>query len=148
MNTERQLTALLEDSGVAWQRKMGEIRFRLTSGGMIWEMACRCLDSQVLLYGRYPFRIPPDRRAQALEACCGVNRQVIRGGMYLTEEGRAVFRTWAGMSDGYTARENLAQALEYNIAVVTRFWGRMASDICMSEESIPGSSKIDLESKG
>ena len=44
--------------------------------------------------------------------------------------------------------KNLAQALEYNIAVVTRFWGRMASDICMSEESIPGSSKIDLESKG
>lgn len=148
MNTERQLTALLEDSGVAWQRNMGAIRFRLTSGGMTWEMACRCLDDQALLYGRYPFRIPPDRRARALEACCEINGQVIRGGMYLTEAGHAVFRTWAGMSDAYTARENLAQALEYNIAVVTRFWGRMASDICMSEESIPGSSKIDLESKG
>lgn len=148
MNTERQLAALLEDSGVTWQRRMGEIRFRLTSGGMSWEMACRCLEDQVLLYGRYPFRIPADRRAQALETCCEINRQVIRGGMYLTKDGRAVFRTWAGMGEAYTARENLAQALEYNIAAVTRFWGRMASDICMSEESIPGSSKIDLDSKG
>lgn len=148
MNTERQLTALLDGSGVAWQRKMGEIRFRLTSGGMAWEMACRCLDDQALLYGRYPFRVPPDRREQALEACCEVNRQVIRGGMYLTGAGHVVFRTWAGMGDAYTARENLAQALEYNIAVVTRFWGRMASDSCMSEESLPGSSKIDQESKG
>ena len=148
MNTERQLTALLADSGVVWQRKMGEIRFRLTSGAMTWEMACRCLDDQVLLYGRYPFRIPADRRGRALEACCEINGQVIRGGMYLTREDRAVFRTWAGMGDGYMARENLAQALEYNMAVIIRFWGRMAPDICMSEESLPGSSKIDLESKG
>jgi len=128
MNTERQLTALLEDSGVVWRRDLGEIRFRLQSGGMIWETACRCLEDQVLLYGRYPFRIPPDRRTRALEACAGINSQLTRGGMYLTGEGRAVFRTRAGMEDAYTARENLDRALAYNIAVMTRFWGRLAPD--------------------
>ncbi|MDE7243024.1 MAG: YbjN domain-containing protein [Oscillospiraceae bacterium] len=126
MNTERQLTALLDDSGVVWRREMGEIRFRFTSGAMTWETACRCLDNQVLVYGRYPFEIPADRRTQALEACGGINSRVVRGGIYLTPEGRVVFRTWADMGDAYTARDALARALEYNIAVVTHFWGRFS----------------------
>jgi len=144
VNTEQLLTALLEYSGVVWQRDMGEIRFRFTSGWMTWETACRCTEERVLIYGRYPFQIPADRRTEALEACSEINSRVIRGGMFLTREGRAVFRTWADLRDIYTARDTLARALEYNIAAVTRFWGRMAPDnSSMSKASVSGSSEIN-----
>ena len=126
MNAEQLLTALLNDSGVVWERRTGEIRFRFTSGAMTWETACRCLEDQVLVYGRYPFAVPADRRVQALETCGGINSRIVRGGMYLTPEGRVVFRTWADLRDAYTAREALARALEYNAAVMARFWGRFS----------------------
>lgn len=126
MNTEQLLIALLEDSGVAWRRDMGDVRFRFTSGGMAWEASCRCLEDQVLIYSRYPFSVPADRRVRVLEACNRINSRVALGGMYLTQAGRVVFRTGADMRDAYTARDNLTRALEYNIASVTYFWGQAA----------------------
>ena len=120
------LIALLDESGVVWRRDMDDIRFRAERDGMIWETACRCVPDGALIYGRYPFRIPDTLRAQALEECSRINSRLLRGGIFLSEEGWTVLRTWADLDDPYLARERLARAIEYNAAVLARSWGRMA----------------------
>ncbi len=118
------LTALLEDSGAAWKSEDGALRFRLTREGMVWENACRCRDGALLVYGRYPFPIgdPPAFH----RAASRVNSQVIEGAMFLPRDLRPVFRTTARLCELYDARERIAHALEYNGAVVVRFWGEIA----------------------
>lgn len=127
--SEALLLQLLEEGCVVWRREMGDILFSLTSGGMTWDAACRFWKDGVLVYGRWPFQLKEDRRGQALEDCGSINSQLLRGSLFLTKEGRAVFRTWADMSDPCTAREELSKAMAYNTAVITRFWGRLARSL-------------------
>ena len=42
--------------------------------------------------------------------------------MFLMEDGRAAFRTEADLPDPYDAAARLREAIEYNAAVITRFW--------------------------
>ncbi|HIT01566.1 MAG TPA: hypothetical protein IAC21_01895 [Candidatus Enterenecus merdae] len=123
-DTRRLLLALLEDSGAAWREEMGVIRFRIAREGMTWEMSCRCEQDQVLCYGRFPFAAAD--RARCLERCNEINDQAVGGAMFVAGDGRPVFRTRAELEDPYEARQRLIRALEYNAAVVTRFWGRLS----------------------
>ncbi len=123
-DTRRLLIALLEDSGAAWQEEAGLIRFRIARDGMLWETACRCERDQILCYGRFPFAAAD--RARCLERCNEINGQTVMGAMFLPRDGRPVFRTRAELEDLYEARRRLIRALEYNAAVVARFWGRLS----------------------
>lgn len=116
----RLLITLLEDSGAAWAAQGGCICFRLAKNGAVWEMACRCIKGRLLAYGRYPFAAAD--RAQALRLCSEVNSQVVQGAMFLQEDGRAVFRTDAALPDLYDASRLMREAIEYNAAVICRFW--------------------------
>lgn len=123
---QRLLTALLDDSGAAWTRQDGWICFRLKKDGAVWDMACRCRRGGMLAYGRYPFRAAdPDR---CLRSCSEVNSQVVQGAMFLSPEGGAVFRTEAQLPDPYHGMQLLREAIEYNAAVMIRFWRLFAPD--------------------
>ena len=112
----RLLTALLESSGAAWEQADGWICFRLSKDGAVWDMACRCLTGRMLAYGRLPLRAAD--RDEACRRCSQVHGQVIRGAMFLSEEGWPVFRTEAELPEranalyeltcGLTEREGVA----------------------------------------
>lgn len=118
------LTALLDESGAAWTGELGWIRFRMERNGCLWEMNCLPMDGEVLCYGRYPFRI--DDRTEGLRRCDEINRQAVRGAMFLPDDGRPVFRTRAELDDAFGARTRLSAAIEYNAAIISRFWGAMS----------------------
>ena len=116
----RLLEALLRDSGVPWEQSGAWTRFRFREGAMVWELACRCRQGEVLIYSRYP--MTARERAAALEACGEANGALTRGAMFLQGETPA-FRIRADLGDPYGARERLAEALEYSAAVMARYWG-------------------------
>ncbi len=122
--TRTALTSLLDDSGAAWTTQMGWIRFRMERNGCLWEMCCLPMDGEVLCYGRYPFRL--ENRTEGLRRCDKVNRQATRGAMFLPDDGRPVFRTRAELDDAYGARKRLKAAIEYNAAILSRFWDVMS----------------------
>lgn len=123
---QRLLIQLLEDSGAAWTAQGGYICLRLEKNGAVWEMACRCLKSRLLAFGRYPFAAAD--RDRSLRLCNEVNRQVVQGAMFLQEDGRPVFRTGADLPDLYDASRLMREAIEYNAAVICRFWQRFAPE--------------------
>lgn len=118
----RLLTALLDDSGVPWERQNQWTRLRFCQGAMIWELACRCRQGEVLVYSRYPLLVR-DRMA-ALEACSRANGALARGAMFLSGD-TPTLRIRADLRDPYGARERLAETLEYSANVMVRFWGEM-----------------------
>ena len=122
--TRSLLLTVLEDSGVVWQEDAGLVRFRIAREGMSWEMACRCEAGQILCYGRYPFAVPD--RGVCLERCSRINSRAESGAMFLPRDGCPVFRTTARLDDPYGARHRLIRALEYNAAVIARFWGQLS----------------------
>ena len=124
--TRAVLTALLNESGAVWTTEMGWIRFRIERNGCLWEMCCLPMDGEVLCYGRYPFRL--ENRTEALRHCNEVNRQAARGAMFLSDDGRPAFRTRAELDDAYGARRRLKAAIEYNAAILARFWNVMSRD--------------------
>lgn len=124
--TRAVLTALLNDSGAAWTTEIGWVRFRMERNGRLWEMCCLPMDDEVLCYGRYPFRL--DDRAEGLRRCDEVNRQAVRGAMFLPDDGQPVFRTRAELDDAYGARTRLKAAIEYNAAILSHFWGVMSQN--------------------
>lgn len=118
------LIGYLTGSGLQWQSDAGLIRFRLQRDGLIWEIACRCLENSLLVYARYPFSA---ERSWLLEQCSRVNSQLIRGAFFVPEDGQAVYRIRVEMDDIFGARARLKTALDYQTAVITRFWGDFAS---------------------
>ncbi|MCD8331599.1 MAG: hypothetical protein LUB63_03580 [Oscillospiraceae bacterium] len=119
-----ELEAFLNDNGVSFQRAAGRFRFQFTSQGCRWQTVCDCVGSRVLIYGIHP--TPVQQRASALECCSELNRKVVQGGCFLTED-RLVFRTQADLFEPCAARESLNRALEYNAAVMTAFWADLAA---------------------
>ena len=119
-----ELTALLERSGVDFVRQKDLFRFRFTSGGCTWQTVCRCQGDLVLVYGVHP--APVEDAAAALALCSGLNAQVVRGSFFLQEE-RIVFRTSAQLTERFEAQSRIAAALEYNAAVLSRWWERLAA---------------------
>ena len=100
----RLLEALLRDSGVQWEQSGEWTRFRFREGAMVWELACRCRQGEVLVYSRYPMAAYD--RAAALSMCSEANGALTRGAMFLQG-----------------ARERLAETLEYSAAAMARYWG-------------------------
>ena len=123
LNGAEELAAVLDYSGVAYERQQDRFRFWFSSKGCRWQMVCDGLEQRVMAYAIHP--TPVQDRAAALEVCCEINRQVIRGSCFVQEE-RIVFRTEAELPEACAAREAVLQALEYNAAVMTTFWSRMA----------------------
>lgn len=127
MNEEeamRLLKSLLDGEGAEWTEEQGFLRFRLRRGAMLWETACRACGSTLLIYGRFPFRCAdPDR---ARRVCGELNRRIIRGALYLDDDGSPVYRCGAELDDVYGASERLAAALRYSAQVVAHAWGRLS----------------------
>lgn len=118
-----ELENLLRANGFDFRREGGRFRLIFSDSGRKWETVCTCLERAVLFYGYYPFLIADGARAAAL--CQEINRQVLFGSMLLLGE-QAAFRTGADLFDAYSAYEHIGRALEYNAAVVVRFWSRLA----------------------
>ena len=119
-----ELAALLEHNGVDYLREGMRFRFRFTSRGCAWQTVCDCRGALVLVYGLHPARVEAPETALAL--CSRLNAQVTEGGFFL-QEGRFVFRTSARLTERFEARERIAAALEYNAAVLSSSWERLAA---------------------
>ena len=102
-----ELAALLERSGVDFVREDGQFRFRFrfSSGGCTWQTVCRCQGDLVLVYGVHPAPVTDPARALAL--CGQLN---------------------ARLTEALEAQSRIARALEYNAAVLSRWWERMAAE--------------------
>lgn len=122
-DVRRTLAALLSDSGVQWSEDAGYIRFRARRDGMVWETDCRVMAGQVLLYFRFPFRVTDWEKTRRV--CNELNARLVRGALFLPEEGSPVYRCRAGLDDVFLASRRLSAALEYGAAVVVRYWGEL-----------------------
>lgn len=132
-----ELAAVLDYSGVAYERQDNRFRFRFSSRGCRWQMVCDGMEGRVMAYAIHP--TPVRDRAAALEVCCAVNRQVVRGSCFVQEE-RIIFRTEAELIEACAAREAILQALEYNAAVLTNFW----SELAQGANGLPTELSIDV----
>ena len=120
-----ELSALLERSGVDFVREDGQFRFRFSSGGCTWQTVCRCQGDLVLVYGVHPAPVTDPARALAL--CGQLNARLTEGSLFLQEQ-HFVFRTSAHLTEALEAQSRIARALEYNAAVLSRWWERMAAE--------------------
>lgn len=121
----RLLEGVLEARGAEWIAEGGYLRFPVRHGGMVWETDCRPCENGMLIYARFPFR--PEDRAAAERVCGEVNRGLVRGALFLTEEGELLYRCRAELDDVFGAEDRLEAALVYSARVVTRYWGRLAA---------------------
>ena len=119
-----ELAALLEHSGVDFVRQGELFQFRFTSGGCTWRTVCRCHGDLVLVYGVHP--APVEDIPAALALCSALNAKVVQGSFFLRED-RFVFRTSAQLTEAFEARARIAAALEYNAAVLSRWWERLTA---------------------
>lgn len=122
---EAELTALLERSGVDYVRREDQFHFRFSSGGCVWQTVCRCQGSRVLIYGIHPAPVKND--AEALALCSRLNSELVQGSLFL-HQGHFVFRTSARLTEAFEAQSRIADALEYNAAVLSRWWERLAAE--------------------
>ena len=120
----RLLRALLDGEGAEWTEEQGFLRFRLRRDAMIWETACRAVGDAMLIYGRFPFSCKDGDRARRI--CEEMNRRLVRGALYLTEDGCPVYRCSVEMDDVYGAETRLAAAMRYSAQVMTHCWGRLS----------------------
>lgn len=119
-----ELEALLQHSGVDFLREGSRFRLRFSSRGCTWQTVCDCQDQRVLIYGVHPS--PVTQPQQALELCSQLNSQVVEGSFFL-QEGRLIFRTSARLTERFEAQARIAAALEYNAAVLSHWWERLAA---------------------
>ena len=120
----RLLKALLEREGAEWTEERGFLRFRTQHDAMLWETACRAEEGGLLLYGRFPFRCADADRAR--RSCDEINRTLVRGALFLGEDGAPVYRCRAELDDVYGAEERITAALKYSAQVMAHFWGRLS----------------------
>ena len=123
-DARRLLRALLDREGAEWTEEGGWIRFRTQHDAMLWETACRACDGALLFYGRFPFRAAAPERAR--QVCEETNRRLVRGALYLAEDGAPVYRCRAELDDVYGAEERIAAALRYSAQVMGWAWGRLS----------------------
>ena len=118
------LRALLIKEGAEWREENGWLRFRSKHGAMLWETDCEVLNGAMIFYGRFPFRCAePD---EARRVCDEMNRRLVRGALYLTEDGDPVYRCTAETDDVYGAEQRIEEALRYSAQVIAHCWGRLS----------------------
>ena len=120
----RILRALLEREGAEWREENGWLRFRSKRGAMLWETDCRVTDGAMLIYGRFPFRCADPDEARMF--CEEMNRRLLRGALYLREDGTPIYRCSAETDDVYGAEQRISGALRYSAQVIAYFWGRLS----------------------
>ena len=118
------LRSLLDSEGAEWAEENGWLRFRSQHDAMIWETACRACGGALLFYARFPFRFAEPDRARRL--CEEANRRLVRGALYLAEDGTAVYRCRAELDDVYGAEDRIRAALGYGAQVMSHYWSRLA----------------------
>ena len=79
------LKALLARESAEWTEESGFLRFRVKHGGMLWETACRPSREALLFYARFPFRCRDPETAR--KRCEEMNRRLVRGALFLGEDG-------------------------------------------------------------
>ena len=121
---KRLLTALLEREGAEWTEESGWLRFRSRRDGMLWETACRPVSGAMLFYGRFPMAPRDPEKARRL--CEEANRRLVRGALFLGEDGSPVYRCRAELDDVFGAEDRLEAALTYSAQVIAHYWGRFA----------------------
>ena len=119
------LKALLDSGGAEWTEESGWVRFRARHDAMLWETACRPGRDALLIYGRFPFRIAEPDRARRI--CEEINRRLVRGALFLTEDGTPVYRCAAELDDVYGAEDRITAALRYSAEVMAHSWGRLSA---------------------
>lgn len=120
----RVLSALLENEGAEWREENGWLRFMSKRGAALWETSCRVCGDVMLFYGRFPFRLKDADRARSL--CDEMNRRLVRGALFLEEDGAPVYRISADTDDVYMAEERIKGALHYSAQVIVHCWGRLS----------------------
>ena len=120
----RVLLTLLEREGVEHREENGWLRFRSKHDAMLWETSCRVCGETMLFYGRFPFRCADADEARRF--CEEMNRRLVRGALYLTEDGTPVYRCSAETDDVYSAEQRIAEALRYGAQVIAYCWGRLS----------------------
>ena len=120
----RLLRSLLDAEGAEWVEEGGWLRFRMQHDAMLWETACTPCADGLLFFGQYPFRCRD--RDRALRLCGELNRQLVTGALFLTEDGRPVYRCRALLDDVYLAQERIGAALRYSAQVIAHCWGRFS----------------------
>ena len=120
-----ELAALLERSGVDFARQGDQFQFRFSSGGCTWQTVCRCQGDRVLVYGVHP--APVENTGQALALCSRLNSRLVEGSLFL-QEGHFIFRTSARLTEAFEAQSRIADALEYNAAMLSYWWERLTAE--------------------
>ncbi len=120
----RLLKSFLDSEGVEWVEENGWIRYRSRHGAMIWETACRAMEDALLFYGRFPFQICDRGKARCV--CEEINRRLVRGSLFLAEDGSPVYHCRTDLDDVYGAEDRIAAALEYSAQVISHSWGRLS----------------------
>ena len=120
-----ELAALLERSGVDFVRQGDQFQFRFSSGGCTWQTVCRCQGDRVLVYGVHP--VPVENTGQALALCSRLNSRLVEGSLFL-QEGHFIFRTSARLTEAFEAQSRIADALEYNAAMLSHWWERLTAE--------------------
>ncbi len=118
------LRSLLDGKGAEWVEEGGFLRFRARHGGMLWEIACRAREGELLIYGRFPFSCREPEKARRL--CERANRVLTRGALFLGEDDAPVYRCRAELDDVYGAEDRIEKALEYSAQVMARYWGPLS----------------------
>ena len=121
----RLLRAWLDGEGAGWTEENGWLRFRTEHGAARWETACRAQPDGLLLYSRWPFR--PADAEKAGRLCGEINRALVRGAVFLAEDGHPVYRCRAELDDVYGAGDRLTAAIEYAAQVICAYWGRLSA---------------------
>ncbi len=124
MKARQVLLALLEREGVEWSEENGWLRFRSKHGAMLWETSCSISDGTTLFYGRFPFRCTDPDKARGY--CNEMNRRLVRGALYVTEEGTPVYRCTAETDDIFGAEQRITEALSYSAQVIAYCWGTLS----------------------
>ncbi|MBO4419359.1 MAG: hypothetical protein J5789_06015 [Oscillospiraceae bacterium] len=120
----RVLKALLDREGAEWREECGWIRFRSKHSAALWEISCRSCGEEMLFYSRFPFRCGEVEEAR--RRCERLNRELVRGALFLTEEGTPIYRCEAELDDVYNAERRIASALRYSAQVIVYCWGRIS----------------------
>ena len=118
------LRALLESEGAEWREENGWLRFRSKHGAMLWETSCLVCGNALLFYGRFPFSCKDAYKARSL--CDEMNRRLVRGALFLTEDGAPVCRLSVDTDDVYLLEERIKGALHYGAQVIAHCWGRFS----------------------
>ena len=69
-------------------------------------------------------RSHPDR---ARRLCEEINRELLRGALFLAEDGSPIYRCTAELYDAYCAGDAIISALRYSAQVMAHYWGKLSS---------------------